>query len=61
MAHVLQTEESRAWKFLVLQKQTRRGPKIHCANCDYATEPESDDAPELPEEPAGAEGEESAA
>ena len=46
----------------LLQKQTRQGPKLRCAVCSYATEVDSDDAPELPsEEGGGGGGEESEA
>jgi DNA topoisomerase-1 len=43
----------------LLQKQTRRGPKLHCATCSYATEPDNDDSPELPDDGGAAEGGES--
>ncbi len=45
----------------LLQKQTRRGPKLHCATCSFVSEPDSDDSPELPDEPGGAEDEASGA
>ena len=41
----------------LLQKQTRRGPKLHCASCAFVSEPESDDAPEMPDAGGGGEDE----
>jgi DNA topoisomerase-1 len=37
----------------LLQKQTRRGPKLHCATCKFVSEVDADDAPELPDDSSG--------